>query len=910
MRKMWIWLLVFFLAGVKSVLAVNLEQTTIRPERMATSESPLPILVMVKTGTATIETGLRIRVGDGWVVSSGASDLTVSTVGLPNGVTAWPGIGTATSVTGQMVDFPSDDLNSSLTYGFFITGGVGVNPAVGDDGSYKWQVMTVAGGSPVDQTEIKMPVVAADTVTVTGKVGARASDFQLGIIADKTGNLTEGDEVTYQINYGSYLMTTTKPLVISAEWSRGTISGSPIPSVDIADYVVGSGTTAWGGVEPVVDLVNRKITWTISSFPMSTVNQTVEFRLRVNSSYSGTSEVSFKVTSYLTGAKVVTISSAVDNVYHPVQLVPTATLTPSTSSGSTISGPTATPTPEIKKPIVIEKIEPVILSNNGISIGTETNVEPKAVKVIYGLSAVAMTNSITSINGIKQDVIRVDGLKPGTDYYFRIEVTDSFGNIASSDIYTFRTATIASNLEIDKKSVLVSVADNILLDAKTENDGINAVVITKNQSYAVKVNLNEPESVRSMKIVVVNSQVLGINSVYGAEPNSVEVNLVEINKTGFVGHLASPKEEGYYQMEVKIEDINGNIMEEKIGELRVIPPLMVVDETNKPVENARVEFYRLNPDTRIYKLIGPEMFGFQNPSYTESNGQIAVNFPKGDYRIKVSEIGFADKQVDFTLGLGENEKMPQVVLKKVKMGFQNLVRYYGGVVNDAFSFSKIYLGDLTTSQRFFKLTTLVVVVTWVMVVWLFVSRTLRVYWWLLPNKMIREIRNWRPETRSQKNILEGRILESTTKMPIVGVKVYLVDDNFNKVLSRGLTDSLGEFCLTIKSAKGYRLAAVKDGFEPTPMLDFTKEGIGAGRVELLMNDVISAEEKAKNVLINVLLIAGKWLMWLWLLGLMLMELIFWRNFGLVTNWWEIIFSGVSVGLWLKMILKKDELEKN
>src|SRR5206468_9837720 len=51
--------------------------------------------------------------GTDYVVNATAANWTVTTTNLDSGQTAWPGIGTATNVTGKAVTFPSGDLAST-----------------------------------------------------------------------------------------------------------------------------------------------------------------------------------------------------------------------------------------------------------------------------------------------------------------------------------------------------------------------------------------------------------------------------------------------------------------------------------------------------------------------------------------------------------------------------------------------------------------------------------------------------------------------------------------------------------------------------------------------------------------------------------------------------------------------------
>lgn len=57
-----------------------------------------------------------------YVVNATAANWTTSVTNLPAGATAWPGIGTATNVTGKIVTFPSTALAASTQYCFNFSG--------------------------------------------------------------------------------------------------------------------------------------------------------------------------------------------------------------------------------------------------------------------------------------------------------------------------------------------------------------------------------------------------------------------------------------------------------------------------------------------------------------------------------------------------------------------------------------------------------------------------------------------------------------------------------------------------------------------------------------------------------------------------------------------------------------------
>jgi hypothetical protein len=73
--------------------------------------------------------------GTDFVVSSTAAHWTVTTTNLPAGATAWPGIGTATTVTGKTVRFPSTSLTGATFYCFNFASGTGASDRTLKNGS-------------------------------------------------------------------------------------------------------------------------------------------------------------------------------------------------------------------------------------------------------------------------------------------------------------------------------------------------------------------------------------------------------------------------------------------------------------------------------------------------------------------------------------------------------------------------------------------------------------------------------------------------------------------------------------------------------------------------------------------------------------------------------------------------------
>lgn len=139
-------------------------------------------LVIVKPATVGTEASLGFAFASGYTVDSTASNITVSTSGLPStyhglSITAMPGIGsTASAVSSQNVTFTVTDLAVGTAYGFFITGGI-TNPAT--TGQKVSKISTHTDASP----DFSAYADAVDT--------ARVGTY----IVDNNGASTDSDQI-------------------------------------------------------------------------------------------------------------------------------------------------------------------------------------------------------------------------------------------------------------------------------------------------------------------------------------------------------------------------------------------------------------------------------------------------------------------------------------------------------------------------------------------------------------------------------------------------------------------------------------------------------------------------------------------------------------------------------------------
>ena len=159
--------------GVAHASPPQFQQSYVRLDRLeATTATGGTICADPKT-TAT-EAGFEItfptQVGTDFSVSTTVANWTVSTTNLPASSTAWPGIGTATGVTGHTVTFPSSDLTVGTMYCFNFSG---VNTLInGSAGNSLTGIMHTLDGSNavIDETNYAVAIVANDQIVVSAVV--------------------------------------------------------------------------------------------------------------------------------------------------------------------------------------------------------------------------------------------------------------------------------------------------------------------------------------------------------------------------------------------------------------------------------------------------------------------------------------------------------------------------------------------------------------------------------------------------------------------------------------------------------------------------------------------------------------------------------------------------------------------
>lgn len=151
--------------------------------------------------TLTTQTNVVIVFPQGWTISGTNTNWTVTTTNLPvdpqgGTVEAWPGIGTATSVSGLSVVFPGTGLITTTSlYCFNFSG---ASSTIGTAGNDKTGQLKTQGGAPyVDSVDWATSVVAtgADQISITASVSATMT-FSLSGTSIALGTLNSSTVVS------------------------------------------------------------------------------------------------------------------------------------------------------------------------------------------------------------------------------------------------------------------------------------------------------------------------------------------------------------------------------------------------------------------------------------------------------------------------------------------------------------------------------------------------------------------------------------------------------------------------------------------------------------------------------------------------------------------------------------------
>lgn len=788
----------------------------IRLDRLTASQSTGG-LVCATPESAGTESSLQIIFPSGMSVNTTSSNWTVNTSNILQGSTAMPGIGTATSVSGQTVTFPISDLSVGTQYCFnFSSSSTLTTPST--VGNYEGTMRTRnSSNTTIDTRTFSIPIVSSNSINVTATVPADPTDFsaELTLTDPTTNRIREDTTITYRLTYGSNL-SYVSDIVVEADWDYGTIRDSGASNTEeVVDYVTGSATNGYNNTTPVIDLVNKKIVWTISSFPGNTT-KSVQFQLRTYHDYRGSQPVDFTVAGRVTGIEATTPDSEVDSSYQYspyITLTPTPTCVPSRCP-TPIPSATPTPTP------VPDQTE---ISNIDISSITAENVEfnitsnnETTVKVIYGTSPSNLNQTLSFPAFSKSHNIVLNDLFKKTRYFFKVILTDKYKRVTNSDVYVVDTASGAPAAIAKLDTLIITSDDVVLTDPLRNSDRIPRIVLPKKTHFAFKFAVANYENIKTIKAFIRDNKVLGLSSnvAYAATTN---LTITEISPGQYIGRLNTSPVGGNYELALQISDYSGNITEQIAGVIKVTDSLRVIDAlTKKGLENARVTLFYYNQRTKTYELLSQALTPIKNPTSTDPEGASPIVLPAGKYRAEIESLGFEKKSVEFTIS-PDDTNYPQIEMRALPPDAGVYFKYMSSNLMDLAEIFQTFLHSIRVSNRFFDLTAFIGFLIMTMLLTVSASRRMSVPIRHLPYFLIYHFRALlkRP---IDTYIVHGKVtIQNAMDNVISGALIYISLPN-GKVLTHTRTNIDGEFFAKIDIKTDLSLLISKKGFQTQKLL--------------------------------------------------------------------------------------------
>lgn len=746
----------------------------------------------------------------------------------------------------------------------------------------------------VSITSIYIHAVKADE-SVSAIVPPRVSDFQFNLSTLSPQPLSQNENITYQITYGSEPSAQFPSTdVIVASWAN---TKAPDNS-QLLEYQLGSASTGYGGAEPVVDLVNKTITWTIIDIPAGMTDQTVTFVLRTITGYSKTTPFTFDVHASMSN-QYVNLPILTLRLLYAYQAPIT---TPGPTAIPTITQtPTPTPTPQ---PIIIfTDVGINTLTDTKAGLQISTNL-PTRLEIAYGTTESNLTNTVSTNTYSITHAIMLNHLAPDATYYFRVTAIGYDGQTANSDLFEIHTAKNSTIPNLDNNIIVISSNGSILeSNSQKQNEIKNPFIyLISNSDYSITYSMTNPVKLKSIDLLLTKN-VLGINTFStNTEPVAYVFPMIPKSQTLYVATLHTLPV-GYYTVTMRIIDEKGNIVEKPVGTLKIMQRLSVyAQDTNRPLQDARVYLYYYDTQTHNYQPITQELFGtISNPSFTNEYGQIATNLPSGNYRVDESALLYKNVTTDFTIGPGINQNFPVMYLKRDPFNVYALSNFIVNYLNDSWSHFQLSVAYASASIRIFHLISVVILGSFVLLCFiLFLCRSqlhikhLPVFLFFHIDMLLNQ---------HQQKYIYGVIVNEFDK-PISRALIEIEDSENKTILMQTKSNKSGRFYIRNKFGGSITILVIKEGFAPATILENKLSSIPPSGLQIKLENGTS-----QNISISTILYGGfeKFAGLLFEASLVVsivLEIIFLSLYGFMNTIPYFILSLLNVCLWIFYLREK------
>jgi hypothetical protein len=663
-----------------------------------------------------------------------------------------------------------------------------------------------------------LPLVFASDLSVSATVPADTNDFQLEITSSGTSPLKAQTIYSYTITYGSYLANATNFSIV-ASWSQGTIEG--LDSVTAVEYVPGSASKGEGNTIPIIDLTKNTITWEFDSFPAQATDKVLTFQLKTKSSSLTNQRINFSVSASLKGPGV-TVNKSINQ--YLIFEGPSGSTTEPTSTPTPTQTPSSTPLKSLPKKLDFQVVDIRKLTANEATLFVQTN-HASQIKLEYG-EDLSFENIIYRNVYDTQHLLTLTNLKEQTKYYLRITIFDNKDE-KKSEIYTFQTPEKTDLPTIEKNKIII-VSNNIILnnfslpdievETKQKADQPK-ILLPLGMPYELQISLKNNKQIKKVEVFVRNDSVLGmslfkkVDALSKIEADSTYGEMIQLSNGLSSVRLTAPKEKGIYGIFLRITDIYGNIIEEKIGNLIASPPIRIINsQDQKGIEGARAILSIYDEKRKKYTLITPSIISIPNPSYSDYKGEVNIVLPIAKYQLTVIHPDYLEKTILFEINNNLLE-YPQIKLDKKPFSIPVIVSSYIATIQDTLLHpTQKYFDSLLLSKRLLDFTISLIIIIFIILSVFSFTKRIQISPLYLPLFILQILLAKTRHNGKSLNYLKGKIIDVDNDHALPQVNVYVFDAQ-KKVVTHTLTNSNGFFILKNIPDGHYTVAILKEGYE-------------------------------------------------------------------------------------------------